>query len=148
MSASVLARALIVLGALCSLACGEGRQRIAGAAADSTISPPADTALRRPVQSAVPQFHAVGTEPFWALDITGKELRFRTPAETSGRRFAPVPPLRSADTLRWTLRSRADSVDVRLWPGKCSDGMSDRAWDYQARVRIDTMSYRGCANQT
>ena len=137
-----------MLGALWSIACGDGRERIAGAAAHSTSSPTVDTALRRPVQSAVPQFHAVGTEPFWALDITREELRFRTPADTSGRPFAAVPPLRAADTLRWTLRSRGDSVDVRLWPGKCSDGMSDRAWDYQARVRIDTMSYQGCATQT
>jgi len=90
-------------------------------------------------------FHAIGTEPFWSLDVGPTGLRFRTPEDTLGALFPPVAALASGDTLRWTTSSGSASVEARLWPGTCSDGMSDRVWPYHAAVRLDTTAYRGCA---
>ena len=113
----------------------------AGSAEDRpAVSSEADTAAAR-AQAWV----ATGTEPFWALDIDSTGLRFKTPDDTMGIRWPPLKPLMAGDTLRWLAEAGRAMVDARIWPGKCSDGMSDRIWPNTAVVRIDSTSYRGCA---
>jgi uncharacterized membrane protein len=90
-------------------------------------------------------WRAIGNEPFWALDIDGTGLRFRTPDDTTGIRWPPLTPLVRGDTLRWLGETERATVEVRIWPGRCSDGMSDRVWPYQAIVHVDGTNYRGCA---
>ena len=93
-------------------------------------------------------FHGVGTEPCWALEINASGLRFRTPEDTAGARYPISPPARSGDTLQWHATLGGRSLDARLWPAACSDGMSDRIWTHRALVRVDSVTYRGCAAQT
>jgi uncharacterized membrane protein len=92
-----------------------------------------------------PAFHAVGTEPFWSLDIGPSGLRFTTPEDSAGIRTPAVPAEARGDSLHWSAAVERASLDVMLWPGDCSDGMSDRVWKYHAAVRVDTTAYRGCA---
>jgi uncharacterized membrane protein len=102
-------------------------------------------------QAEVPQsepasdWRAIGTEPFWRLDVTAAGLRFTTPDDTMG---INVPPLMSrllGDTTGWTGETERTRVDVRIWPASCSDGMSDRIWPATALVEIDGKTWRGCA---
>ena len=93
-------------------------------------------------------FHVVGTEPFWALEIDPAGLRFITPEDTAGARYPANIPVSSADTLRWHSTARGHALDARVWPAACSDGMSDRIWTHRAVVRVDTVTYRGCAAQS
>jgi uncharacterized membrane protein len=88
---------------------------------------------------------AIGTEPFWGLDIDSTGLRFTTPEDTKGIRWPPLTPTISGDTARWAGETERAAVDARIWPARCSDGMSDRVWPYTAVVRIDSTTYRGCA---
>jgi uncharacterized membrane protein len=97
----------------------------------------------QPPRSAA--FRAAGTEPFWALDIDSTGLRFRSPDDTAGVHW-PQPSSRvNEDTLQWAGRTTRGEIDASIWPGQCSDGMSDRVWSYTAAVRIDTTRYTGCA---
>jgi uncharacterized membrane protein len=90
-------------------------------------------------------FRMAGTEPFWALDIDSTGLRFRSPDDTAGVHW-PQPSSRvSEDTLHWAGRTARGEIEASIWPGQCSDGMSDRVWSYTAAVRIDTTKYTGCA---
>ena len=90
-------------------------------------------------------FRAAGTEPFWALDIDSTGLRFRSPDDTTGVHW-PQPSSRvSKDTLQWRGRTARGEIEASIWPGQCSDGMSDRVWSYTAAVRVDTTRYTGCA---
>lgn len=109
--------------------------RAAGQGASATSSRGTDTLA----------FHAIGTEPFWSLDIGPSGLRFTTPEDTLGIRFPPVSADASGDTIQWRASAARGSLEARLWPGSCSDGMSDRVWQYHASVRVDTTAYRGCA---
>ena len=107
-----------------------------------------DTAL---VSAREPEpliFHVVGTEPFWALEIDAAGLRFITPDDTAGARYPVTSPVSSADTLRWHATADGRTLDARVWPAACSDGMSDRIWTHRAVVRVDTVTYRGCAAQS
>jgi uncharacterized membrane protein len=90
-------------------------------------------------------FRAVGNEPFWALEIDTAGLRFRTPDDTTGIHWPAGSARVRGDTLRWVGRSEDAEIDARIWPAQCSDGMSDRSWEYAATVRIDTATYTGCA---
>jgi len=72
-------------------------------------------------------------------------MRYTTPEDTNGIRWPPLTPTIRGDTARWVSETERAAVDARIWPEQCSDGMSDRVWPYTAVVRIDSMTYRGCA---
>ena len=91
-------------------------------------------------------WRAIGTEPFWGLDIDSTGLRFRTTEDTMGIRWPPLTPMVTGDTVRWVGETERAAVDARIWGARCSDGMSDRVWPYTAVVRIDSTTYRGCAS--
>jgi uncharacterized membrane protein len=58
----------------------------------------------------------------------------------------PSPhPQVTADTFRWMGITERGEIHATIWPSPCSDGMSDRTWEYSAGVRVDTTNYTGCA---
>lgn len=120
--------------------CREGPPR----APDSAVGSPDASAAAS--MTAEP-LRALGTEPFWALDVDSSGLRFITPDDTSGIRFPPIAPRPAGDTLVWTGATERAAFDVRIWREPCSDGMSDRIYPYAASVRIDTTDYKGCADR-
>ncbi|MGH9203375.1 MAG: COG3650 family protein [Vicinamibacterales bacterium] len=89
---------------------------------------------------------ALGTEPFWALDIDSASLRFTTPDDQRGIHFPPIAPSVAGDTVAWVGETERAAFDVRIWREQCSDGMSDRVYPYSARVRVDGTTYKGCAD--
>jgi uncharacterized membrane protein len=97
--------------------------------------------------SPVPAFRALGTEPFWALFIDAAGLRFATPEDTAGIRFPALAPMAHGDTLHWVGETERARIDARIWPGQCSDGMSDKIWTHGALVRIGDTEYHGCAEE-
>ena len=127
-------------GLLCVIACAE---RTPGAS-DSTVSAPLDSVTG--ALTAGP-LRALGTEPFWALDVDSSGLRFKTPEDTSGVRFPPLALTVIGDTVVWSGQMESTTIEARIWPEKCSDGMSDREYPYAARVSVSGTMYRGCANQ-
>lgn len=90
-------------------------------------------------------FRAIGTEPFWGLEVTAEGLRFTTPDDPDGRRFPPVEPAASGDTLHWVAEAGGVALDARIWPGECSDNMSDKRWTHTAVVQLGGTVHRGCA---
>ena len=90
---------------------------------------------------------ALGTEPFWALDVDSAGLRFITPDDTIGIRFPPIAPTSVGDTLIWAGQTERASIEARIWREKCSDGMSDREYLYTARVTVAGTTHRGCADR-
>lgn len=94
-------------------------------------------------------FWCMGTEPFWGLLISEKEagLFLKNMGDGRGRRFAWAAPKVKGDSWTYTtsdLDTREKvSVVVRKTP--CSDGMSDRRYNYAVEVRIGDQVLRGCA---
>jgi len=113
---------------------------------DSTnLAAPIDTSAT--VSTAEP-LRALGTEPFWALDIDSTGLHFKTPADTTGTRFPPnAPSTVAGDTLVWMAETGSSAINVHIWPARCSDGMSDRVYPWTAIVRVAGTEYHGCADR-
>lgn len=135
-------RAVLLTGMVALVACGGGEPPVddsAGRIGDTTSEAAAA------IVSALP-LRALGTEPFWALDIEASELRFRTPDDTAGVRFPATAPSIAGDTASWTGRRDTVAIEAHVWPVKCSDGMSDREYPYTVRVSVTGTLYHGCAD--
>src|SRR5512147_2273933 len=118
--------------ALLALACGkrDRTQKDSNASRDSTASAP-----------VIASYRAFGNEPFWAVFVNTEGLRFISPEDSAGIRFPPVEPVAAGDTLHWKATSEGGSIDVRIWSGACSDGMSDTAWKFSSAVHLNETTY-------
>ncbi len=108
-------------------------------------APPPETApvlggvdLGKPVR-------ALGTEPFWSVEITRDAIVY-TRMDQAPRRA----PNRGA-TVQGTVATYATStpyqeaLNVTLIATECSDGMSDRVYPLTARVQLGADTLNGCA---
>ena len=89
--------------------------------------------------------NAVGTEPFWAAEIRPDHLKLSGPDR--GDLLAPNPgPRAEGETTVWTSRSTDGApFKVTLLAEACSDGMSDLAYPYRAKIETAGEVLAGCA---
>lgn len=145
---SVGAVVFVAFLAGCGSSDGAGRQGL-------DTSPPADTASgQRTAASVVDStvggwfldvdWRAIGAEPFWGVSIGRDGLVFSEPAAEPVE-FPPAEPRRTGDgfSLASWLDGRVLAVELRA--ESCSDGMSDRQYEWTARVEIDGRRLEGCA---
>lgn len=85
---------------------------------------------------------AAGTEPFWGLKVSAKELVFSRPARNDLRVANPGPRMEGKSAV-WAVPN--GELELTLTPGHCSDGMSDRDYPYTAVVVADGQTLSGCA---
>jgi uncharacterized membrane protein len=118
-------------------ACGEAPM----GASEGASSAPADApASSPPGPNFSGDFQLVGTEPFWGGRIQADGLtlsRAGQPdvmAANTGVRVA-------GDVGAWGV----GGLVFRLEPEPCSDGMSDRRYDYRAEVTVNGQVLKGCA---
>lgn len=128
----------IVLLTLCA-ACGKSDKQKKSDASSTTAR---DTTTST---STTSKYRAFGNEPFWSVTISDEGLRFDSPEDSAGVRFPAVQPVARGDTLHWFSKSDRGSIDVRIWAGQCSDGMSDKQWALSSAVRLNETVYMGCA---
>ena len=89
---------------------------------------------------------ALGTEPFWSVDITRDALVYTRVDQ------APQRAPNHGATVQGTVATYATSTDlqqalnVMLIATECSDGMSDRTYPLTARVEIGQDTLSGCAD--
>lgn len=88
--------------------------------------------------------YLVGTEPFWSGEIAGGEAVWTTPEVMAGTRFR-VDRFAGNNGLAFTGRMGAETFDVMVTAGRCSDGMSDRSYPYIATVKLGDRQLEGCA---
>lgn len=88
---------------------------------------------------------AVGTEPFWAVEMTKAELKFSAPDHPGST--APNPgPVMTVGQADWSATT-ADgaALKITITGVDCSDGMSDRTYPLTAKVMVGETTYNGCA---
>ena len=119
-----------------------------GDKAKKTDAAPSSARDSSAASTAPAVYRAFGNEPFWSVTISQEGLRFDSPEDSAGVRFPAVQPVASGDTLHWASRSDRGSINVRIWPGSCSDGMSDNQWSLSSAVRLNETTYAGCGEKT
>lgn len=88
---------------------------------------------------AAPSYKALGTEPFWSLNIDGDTMVFdRAGMEKIAARNVKARP--SFNGWRYT----AENMTVDVTFGECSDGMSDRTYKDRVTVMTGDAVFKGC----
>lgn len=87
----------------------------------------------------------LGTEPFWAVDITPPGLTYSGVDRPEQKAANPGPTLQGTVAV-WTTQTEARApLVVTLMATDCSDGMSDRTYPLTAKVEIGGDTLTGCA---
>lgn len=87
----------------------------------------------------------LGTEPFWAVEITPDGLTYSGVDRPEQKAANPGPTLQGT-LASWTAKTEAGAdLTVTLTATDCSDGMSDRTYPLTAKVEIGDETLTGCA---
>lgn len=90
---------------------------------------------------------AIGTEPFWAVDVRTDRIMLSRPGVDS--LVYPYTPVVVSDSGAFVYASRRYADDTTLTltitPGTCSDGMSDRTYPAKATAERGMVTFKGCA---
>ena len=89
-------------------------------------------------------FDAVGTEPFWNVRVRATGITLARPDHAEVTTANPGPRA-DGDQGVFDASAGEQRLVLRLTPGDCSDGMSDRRYGYAAEVWIDGETLMGCA---
>lgn len=92
---------------------------------------------------------ALGTEPFWAAEVDGRCVTYKTPEDQAGTRvWTHVDSGPDGPAWNGALRGRQFQLYVRPAPPPgCSDGMSDKVYSLEATLRVDGETRNGCAER-
>ncbi|MBL7774840.1 MAG: hypothetical protein JNK89_02500, partial [Saprospiraceae bacterium] len=94
-------------------------------------------------------FWCTGTEPFWLLVISEKEkaMYWKQLGEPEGRTFPWAAPETAEG--RWSYTSTqpetGQTLRAHIRREPCSDGMSDRVFQYSVEIQLGEQRLRGCA---
>ncbi|MFN3815854.1 COG3650 family protein [Brevundimonas sp.] len=135
-------RALAVLAPVVTLAlaaCSQGETPDQAAP-----EPAAPEAVLGEVNLSAP-LRALGTEPFWAVNIDENGLVY-SGVDRPEERAPNVGPEMAGTTAMWSSQTdQGRALSVTLIQTPCSDGMSDRTYPLTARVEIGEEVLNGCA---
>ena len=89
----------------------------------------------------------LGTEPFWAMQISkeAKTATFSRPSSSDMNAGYPVESKGKDGAIILTSQSPEGDIVMTLNKGKCSDGMSDREYPWEATVLFNGQTLKGCA---
>lgn len=120
----------------------------AGKADAAAPPPPPAAAPGDPVLNNIDltqDLRAVGTEPFWAVEMTKAGLTF-SGADRPNATAPNTGPTMQEGEASWTgTTADGKALKVTLTAGPCSDGMSDREYPLKAKVELGGEMFRGCA---
>lgn len=100
--------------------------------------------------TGVPYFKAVGTEPFWSIEISEKEVKFSELGNEKGIIFPNDNNDILYENMKLTYTNKTHMLTIDIKPGECSDGMSEQRYSYKANVSLidadagEVKKYYGC----
>lgn len=91
-------------------------------------------------------FQALGTEPFWSVEVLPGQMRYSDPENIAGTTF-PVTEAQAGGGTRYSGSLNGQPVSLLVQPGTCSDGMSDTVYPWKAALTIGERTEQGCARE-
>lgn len=88
---------------------------------------------------------ALGTEPFWGIEITPDALIYSGVDQPEIRADNPGPVVQGTTAVYAATAQGAPVMTVTLISTECSDGMSDRTYPLTAMVELGERTLNGCA---
>ncbi len=121
---------------------------LAACSPEAEAPPPVEPPAPAPELGGVPldqPLRALGTEPFWGVDVTADALVY-SGVDRPERRATHdgVELMGTVASWRGTTADGAP-MDLILMATECSDGMSDRTYPLTARLEVGGETLNGCA---
>jgi uncharacterized membrane protein len=93
-----------------------------------------------------PPLRAIGTEPFWNARTNGRCVTYSHPEDQDGTHVWTTYKAGPDGSGTWSgaLGDRLFELTIRPRP-RCSDGMSDRRYPFEAELKVQGEVRRGCA---
>jgi len=88
---------------------------------------------------------ALGTEPFWGVEITPTAMVYTGVDRDPERAGNPGPVVQGTTAIYTAETDDGTTMVVTLIATECSDGMSDRVYPLTAKVEIGKDTRNGCA---
>lgn len=102
-----------------------------------------------PVEPELTEYKALGTEPFWNVELKDGQLAY-TSLEGTNDFTLPVQRMKKTAT-GWEIKgfNDQDNITVTITVGeKCSDGMSDREYADTVKLAVSNAGYlTGCGGE-
>ena len=125
--------------------CSQKTEATAAQPAEPAASLSIGTTQPVPANALPAQLKVIGTESFWSIDIEGDRLHYTTMDDPTGHHLVAEPKRHNGDGWQWRSEP-VGAFDLIIQPSKCSDGMSDREYDYAALFVFGEATYSGCAD--
>ncbi|WP_374598159.1 COG3650 family protein [Brevundimonas sp.] len=91
---------------------------------------------------------ALGTEPFWSLELNGTDMIYTSPEPGELRAPQPAAVVQGTVAMFEAAATDGQPMKVTLTATECSDGMSDRTYPLTAIVELGERTLTGCAAST
>lgn len=140
MRLALLAVAVMTLGSTGLAACSNSGE----APTDEAPAAPATPTVLGGVDLNQP-LRALGTEPFWGVDITPQTLVYSAIDHPGLTAPNPGPTIQGTTAVYAASGPDGVMLVVTLIATECSDGMSDRVYPLTARVELGSETLNGCA---
>jgi uncharacterized membrane protein len=88
--------------------------------------------------------HFTGTEPFWGGQVAGENLTYQTPEDQAGQQLK-VERFAGQNGVSFSADLEGQPFVLAVTPGRCSDGMSDRAYPFTVTLQVKGEQRQGCA---
>ena len=88
---------------------------------------------------------ALGTEPFWGVELTGTEIIYSGVDRPEQRAPQPRAVIQGTTVTLSGTTAGGTAISVMLAATECSDGMSDRTYPLSAIVKVGDEILTGCA---
>lgn len=92
-----------------------------------------------------PEYKCLGNEPFWDVRITGDDIIYTTPENSTSFKLTHFSAEDGVHHYRG--ESEAGDISIAVKPEACNDTMSDKEYSYSSRVTINGRALRGCAEK-
>jgi uncharacterized membrane protein len=151
-------RSAVLLSLLVYAAACRGRDTGARASADSTTRIPdtTSTAIRPGPDPAITDSHTIyearslAAQPFWAVDIFGQGIRYRTATDSTGVVFGAGRVEGDDSASTWTAKRNAangpKSLQLRILRMSCTGGTGGTQ-PYRVALLVDGQAFQGCARR-
>ncbi|HQS98224.1 MAG: hypothetical protein B7X90_13260 [Novosphingobium sp. 17-62-19] len=110
----------------------------------TAVEPPASMAAEVSSSDIPIRFRAIGTEPFWSVQVQDGKLTYSTPEMPDGL-TVPATLRRSGQIVTYSATIEGKPLELEVSRQTCSDGMSDTVYPLAVIRRIGPDIQRGCA---
>ena len=92
----------------------------------------------------------IGNEPYWSVDITDTAISLKQ-MDKDELTYPYFEPKRSTSVMIYEtstdMDGRTSNLKIIVEEKECSDGMSDRVYNYKATVIKDGRTMKGCGEK-